>query len=152
VTKPWDNEVMDLFRQHLRFLRAGREDTLAQIAASQEMIERSRALILQIDEHIDRVERELRLVGGGGGGVRNGLAVANDRRRPRGSKVPVVAQPRTASQIGQVWHVENARGPSELYRAVLSRRTAEVTSRSNGPREGHRRPAGATQVIVAQGC
>jgi hypothetical protein len=64
VTKPWNNEVLELFRQHLRFLRAGREDTLAQIATSQETIERSRAPIVQIDEQIGRIERELRLVGG----------------------------------------------------------------------------------------
>jgi hypothetical protein len=58
VTKPSDKAV-ELLREHLRALRAGREDALAQIEASREMIEQSRALILQIDEQINRIEREL---------------------------------------------------------------------------------------------
>jgi hypothetical protein len=63
VTKLSD-KVVEQFTEHLRALRAGREDALAQIAASQETIEQSRALIVQIDEHINRIEREL--VGGDG--------------------------------------------------------------------------------------
>jgi hypothetical protein len=64
MTKSWDDEVVELFRQHLRGLKAGREDALAHIAASREMIERSRALIVQIDEQIEGIERELTLSGG----------------------------------------------------------------------------------------
>jgi hypothetical protein len=45
VTKPSDKAV-ELFREHLRALRAGREEALAQIEASQKMIEQSRALIV----------------------------------------------------------------------------------------------------------
>jgi hypothetical protein len=62
VTKPSDDEMMELFSQHLRFLRERREDAVAQIAASRELIEHSRALIVQIDEQINQIEREL--VGG----------------------------------------------------------------------------------------
>jgi chromosome segregation ATPase len=58
VTKLSD-KVVEQFTEHLRALRAGREDALAQIAASEELIERSRALIAQIDEQINQAEREL---------------------------------------------------------------------------------------------
>jgi hypothetical protein len=70
VTQRSDDEVIELFRQHLKFLRETREDTLAQIATSREMIEQSRALIVLIDEQINRIERELGL---GGGGVKGAL-------------------------------------------------------------------------------
>jgi N-methylhydantoinase B/oxoprolinase/acetone carboxylase alpha subunit len=50
VTKQPREEVVELFRRHLRFLRESREDALARIAASRETIERSRELIVQIDE------------------------------------------------------------------------------------------------------
>jgi hypothetical protein len=56
-----DDEVVELFRQHLKFLREGHEDALAQIATSREMIEQSRAVIVQIDEQINQIERELGL-------------------------------------------------------------------------------------------
>jgi hypothetical protein len=65
VTKWPGDEVVELFKQHLRFLRATREGTLVQIATSREMIEESRALIVQIDGQINQIERELRLMGGG---------------------------------------------------------------------------------------
>jgi hypothetical protein len=58
VTKP-SGKAVELAREHLRALRAGREDALAQIEASREMIEQSRALIVQIDEQNNRIEREL---------------------------------------------------------------------------------------------
>jgi hypothetical protein len=53
--------VVELFRQHLKFLRERRDDALAQIATSREMIEQSRAVIVQIDEQIIQIERELGL-------------------------------------------------------------------------------------------
>ena len=59
MTKRSDDQVVELFRQHLRVLRERHEGALAHIAASQEMIERSRALIVQIDEQINWMEREL---------------------------------------------------------------------------------------------
>jgi hypothetical protein len=62
VTKPSDDKAIELFRQHLKFLRERREDAVAQIATSRELIEHSRALIVQIDEQINQIEREL--VGG----------------------------------------------------------------------------------------
>jgi hypothetical protein len=61
VTKRSDDEVVELFRQHLKFLRERRDDALAQIATSREMIEQSRAVIVQIDEQINQMERELGL-------------------------------------------------------------------------------------------
>lgn len=54
-----NGEVIGLFKQHLKVLRERREAALAHIAASQEMIERSRALIAQTDEQINWMEREL---------------------------------------------------------------------------------------------
>ncbi len=66
MTKPSGDEVIELSRQHLRFLRERREDAVVQIAASRELIEQSRALVLglivQIDEQINQIEGEL--VGG----------------------------------------------------------------------------------------
>jgi hypothetical protein len=43
----------------------------------------------------------------------------------------LVAQPRTASEIGRCG-MADAGGPSEVYRAVLSRRAAEVARVSKG--------------------
>jgi hypothetical protein len=57
VTKPLDE--IELFRRHLKFLRERREDAVAQIAASRELIEQSRALIVQIDEQINQIGGEL---------------------------------------------------------------------------------------------
>jgi chromosome segregation ATPase len=59
VTK--SDKVIEEFREHLRVLRAGREDALAQIEASRKTIEQSRALIAQLDEQIGQTERELGL-------------------------------------------------------------------------------------------
>jgi chromosome segregation ATPase len=59
VTERPDDKEVELFKQHLTYLRERREDALAQIATSREMIEQSRALIVQIDEQINRIEREL---------------------------------------------------------------------------------------------
>ena len=53
------DEMVTLFKQNLKFLREGRDAVSALIAASQETIEQSRALIVQIDEQINRMEREL---------------------------------------------------------------------------------------------
>jgi hypothetical protein len=64
VTDLSNDERVSLFRQHLKLLRDGREAVLAHITASRETIERSRALIEQIDEQINRMERELGLFGG----------------------------------------------------------------------------------------
>jgi hypothetical protein len=48
-----------LFKQHLKDLREGPNAVLAQLTASQEVIERSQALIVQIDEQISQMECEL---------------------------------------------------------------------------------------------
>jgi hypothetical protein len=52
-----------LFRRHLQVLREERDAILAQITASRGMIAQSRAVIVQIDEQIKRIERELRWFG-----------------------------------------------------------------------------------------
>jgi hypothetical protein len=54
-----NNEMVTLFKQHLKLLREGRDGVRAHIAASLEMIERSCALIVQVNEQINRMEREL---------------------------------------------------------------------------------------------
>jgi hypothetical protein len=59
-----NNEMVALFKQHLKLLREGRDGVRAHIATSLEMIERSCALIVQIDEQINRMERELGYFGG----------------------------------------------------------------------------------------
>jgi hypothetical protein len=53
------DEMVALFKQHLKVLSEGRNAIWAHIRASREMIEQSRALIVQIDEQIKRIEREL---------------------------------------------------------------------------------------------
>ena len=58
------DEMVALFEQHLTFLREVRDAVSAHTAASQEMIGRSRPLIVQIDEQIKRLERELGRFGG----------------------------------------------------------------------------------------
>jgi hypothetical protein len=69
VTDLSGDEVITLFKQHLKVLREGRQAVSAHIAASQETIEQSRALIVQLDEQIGRMEREL---GWSGGHARRG--------------------------------------------------------------------------------
>jgi hypothetical protein len=64
VTQLSDAEIIDLCRQQLRALRDWRGAISAHITTSREMIEQSRALIAQIDEQINQMERELGLVGG----------------------------------------------------------------------------------------
>jgi hypothetical protein len=64
VTEVSGDEMVVLFKEHLTFLRKGREAVLAHITASREMIERSSALIVQIDEQINRMEGEIGWVGG----------------------------------------------------------------------------------------
>jgi len=59
VTHLSDREMIDLFRQQLRMLTEWRTTLSTQIAASQETIEQSRALIVQIDEQIRRMKSEL---------------------------------------------------------------------------------------------
>jgi hypothetical protein len=59
-----NNEMVTLFKQDLKLLKEGCDGVWAHIAASQEMIDRSRALIVQIDEQINRMERELGWFGG----------------------------------------------------------------------------------------
>jgi len=54
-----DGEMIDLFRQQLRMLTEWRLTLSTQIAASQETIEQSRALIVQIDEQVRRMKGEL---------------------------------------------------------------------------------------------
>jgi hypothetical protein len=63
VTDASGDEMVVLFKQRLTFLREGREAVLAHITASREMIERSSALIVQIDEQINWMEREIGWVG-----------------------------------------------------------------------------------------
>ncbi len=58
------DEIITLFKQHLKALREGRDAVSAHIAASQTTIEQSRVLIVQIDEQINRMERELGWFGG----------------------------------------------------------------------------------------
>jgi hypothetical protein len=55
------DEMVALFKQHLMLLRERREMVLAQLIASREMVERSKALIAQIDEQINRMEHEIGL-------------------------------------------------------------------------------------------
>ena len=59
VTQMSDGEMIDLFRQQLRMLTEWRLTLSTQIAASQETIEQSRALIVQIDEQVRRMKGEL---------------------------------------------------------------------------------------------
>jgi hypothetical protein len=59
-----DNEMVTLFKEHLKLLREGRDGVRAHIATSLEMIERSCALIVQIDEQINQMESELGWVWG----------------------------------------------------------------------------------------
>jgi hypothetical protein len=59
VTELSGDEMTALFKQHLQFLREGRDAVSAHITASQETIKQSRVLIVQIDEQISRMEREL---------------------------------------------------------------------------------------------
>jgi hypothetical protein len=54
-----------VFRQELRMLTEWRDTLSAQIAASQETIEQSRALIVQIDEQIKRMKGEMSGFGAG---------------------------------------------------------------------------------------
>jgi hypothetical protein len=56
------DEMVALFEQHLTFLREVRDAVSAHVATSREMIGRS-PLIVQIDEQISRMERELGLFG-----------------------------------------------------------------------------------------
>jgi hypothetical protein len=62
VTDLSGDEMVALFDQHLTFLREVRDAVWANIAAGREMIGRS-LLIVQIDEQISRMERELGLFG-----------------------------------------------------------------------------------------
>ncbi len=55
MTELSDAEIAEQFRQNLKILQNIRRSVSVHIAASQEMIERSRELIQQID----RIEREL---------------------------------------------------------------------------------------------
>jgi hypothetical protein len=64
VTELSGDEMVVLFKQHLKVLREGRNAIWTHITASREMIARSRALILQIDEQINQIERELGWFGG----------------------------------------------------------------------------------------
>ena len=64
VTELSGDEMVLLFKQHLKFLREGRDDVRARITASLEMIERSCALIVQVNEQINWMERELGWFGG----------------------------------------------------------------------------------------
>jgi hypothetical protein len=57
-------EINDLFRQQIRVLREWRNSISADITASQERIKQSRALLAQLDEQINRMERELGWFGG----------------------------------------------------------------------------------------
>jgi hypothetical protein len=63
MTKLSDGEIIGLFKQHLKVLREGRDSLTAHITASREMITRSRSLVVQIDEQINRIERELGWLG-----------------------------------------------------------------------------------------
>jgi hypothetical protein len=79
----------------------------------------------------------------------------------------LVAQPRTASQIGPVWHVADAGGPSELYRAVLkpqgrlgrktvvqglprAKHCSTTTGRSANPMPFPRIPQGDTISVMSR--
>jgi hypothetical protein len=53
------DEMIVLFKQHLKVLREGRDAIWEHITASRNTIEQSRALIVQIDEQINQIEREL---------------------------------------------------------------------------------------------
>jgi hypothetical protein len=59
-----NNEMVTLSRLHLKLLREGRDGVRAHIAASLEMIERSCALIVRVNEQIDWMECELGWFGG----------------------------------------------------------------------------------------
>jgi hypothetical protein len=65
VTKLSDREMIDVFRQQLGMLTEWRVSLSAHITASQEMIEQSRAMIVQIDEQIKRMKSELGWFGDG---------------------------------------------------------------------------------------
>jgi hypothetical protein len=64
VTELSGDEMVVLFKQHLKALREGRDAVSAHITASHEMIKQSRALIVQLDEQIKRMECELGWFGG----------------------------------------------------------------------------------------
>jgi hypothetical protein len=64
VTDLSGDEMVALFRRQLKVLREGRDAVSAHITASQETIKQSRALLVQLDEQINRMERELGWVGG----------------------------------------------------------------------------------------
>jgi hypothetical protein len=64
MTELSDVEIIDLFRQQLRVLREWRGSISADITASKEMIKQSRALLVQVDEQINQMERELGWFGG----------------------------------------------------------------------------------------
>jgi hypothetical protein len=59
-----NNEMVALCKQHLKLLREGRDGVRSHIMASLEMIERSCALIVQVNEQINWMERELGWFGG----------------------------------------------------------------------------------------
>jgi hypothetical protein len=59
------DERVVLFKQHLKFLREGRDAIWEHITASRQPIEQS--LIVQIDDQINRIEGELGWFGGQSG-------------------------------------------------------------------------------------
>jgi hypothetical protein len=64
MTELSDVELIDLFRQQLRVMREWRNTISAHITAGQETIRQSRALLAQVDEQINQMERELGWFGG----------------------------------------------------------------------------------------
>jgi hypothetical protein len=79
MTELSDVEMIDLFRQQLSVMREWRNSVSTHMAASQEMIKHSRALIVQIDEQISQMERELGL----GGRPQSGSRSSHHSARPR---------------------------------------------------------------------
>jgi hypothetical protein len=61
VTELSGDEMVVLFKQHVKVLREGRDAIWEHITASRHTNEQSRALIVQIDEQISQMERELGL-------------------------------------------------------------------------------------------
>jgi uncharacterized coiled-coil DUF342 family protein len=61
MTKQSDAKMIELFRRQLRVLRERRDSISAGITSSREMIKQSRAMIVEIDEQINQMERELGL-------------------------------------------------------------------------------------------
>jgi hypothetical protein len=59
-----NKEMVRLFKQHLEGLREGCDAVSEHITASQETIKQSRALLVQLDEQINQMERELGWFGG----------------------------------------------------------------------------------------